>query len=97
MNDDNSLKLKARIAPHGNEDSIKTELKSDCNMCSPTGVRMVLLIASLEKWRLTNADVKAAFIQTVQAQRNVYAIPPKESTDDGFVWLLITVAYGLAN
>lgn len=29
MNDDKTWKLKARIAPHGNEDSIKDILKSD--------------------------------------------------------------------
>ena len=30
--DDSSLKLKSRIAPHGNEDSDKDDLKTDCSM-----------------------------------------------------------------
>lgn len=33
VNDDHTLKLKARIAPHANEDNQKGELKSDWAMC----------------------------------------------------------------
>ena len=46
-NDDKSLKLKARIAPHGNEDSMKADMKSECCICSPTGVRIVLTFAAI--------------------------------------------------
>lgn len=47
VNDDKSLKLKARIAPHGNEDSLKNELRSDCAMCPPIVIRIILSIAAL--------------------------------------------------
>lgn len=97
ITDDDGLKLKARIAPHGNEDSIKEDLKSDCNMCSPSGVRVVLCIASIKGWRITKADVKAAFLQTGQALRDVYVIPPRECTSKDVYWLLLTAAYGLVN
>ena len=97
LNDDNSLKLKARIAPHGNQDSMKTDLRSDCCMCSPTGLRIVLMIASLHKWKLAKADVKNAFLQTGLAERDVYVIPPKESYNRKSLWLLLTAAYGLVN
>lgn len=73
--DDKTLKLKPRIAPQGNEDSIKMDMRSDCNMCSPCSVRIVLSPASVKCWRVSNADVKAAFIETGQAQRDVYVIP----------------------
>lgn len=52
ISDDASLKLKARIAPHGNEDSFKFDLKSDCAMCSPCGMRIILSLSSLYKWSL---------------------------------------------
>lgn len=42
VSDDESLKLKARIAPHGNEDSMRYEMRSDCAMCAQMGVRMLL-------------------------------------------------------
>lgn len=98
VNDDKSLKLKARIAPHGNEDSIKNELRSDCAMCPPLGVRIILSIATLFAWILTAIDVKTAFLQTGRAERDVYVIPPTESTDRGSkMWLLLCAAYGLIN
>lgn len=46
LNDDLSLKLKARIAPHGNEDNDKDVMKTDCCMCFPLGIRVVLSISS---------------------------------------------------
>lgn len=46
INEDKPMKLKARIAPHGNEDSLKSVLKSDCCICCPTGLRIVVMISS---------------------------------------------------
>lgn len=65
IEDDDSLRLKARIAPHGNEDKIKQSLKSDCAMCSPTGIRIFLSITAIRRWPLVKADVKAAFCRLV--------------------------------
>lgn len=95
---DSSLKLKARIAPHRNEDDLKNVLKSDCTTCPPTGLRIVQPIASLLGWKLYKADVKAAFLQTGTASRDVYVKPPKESRmRSTHMWLLLTSAYGLVN
>jgi len=41
QNEDGSLKLKARITPHGNEDDLKIVLPLDCAICPPTGMRIV--------------------------------------------------------
>lgn len=46
--DDASLKLKARIVPHGSEGQLKPNLKSDCSMCAPHGVRLLLELAVLK-------------------------------------------------
>ena len=97
MNDDKALKLKARIAPHGNEDSLKHDLRSDCCVWPLTGIRLLLSMASLRKWRITKMDVESAFLQTGDANRNVYVVPPRESKNRSFYWLLLTAAYGLVN
>lgn len=47
VNDDHTLMLKARIAPHGNEDRLKNDLCTDCCMCPPTGIRIVLIMAAI--------------------------------------------------
>ena len=64
QNDEGSLKLKARIAPHGNEDDLKDVLSKDCMPCPPTGIRILESLASLFGWPVYRADVKAAFLQT---------------------------------
>lgn len=98
VKDDKSLKLKARIAPHGNENSLKNELKSDFAMCPPLGIRIILSIATIFSWILTAIDVKTAFLQTGQAGRDVYVIPPAKSSDRvPKMWLLLCAAYGLIN
>lgn len=97
-NDDGSFKLKARIAPHGNEDALREQLSSDCATCPPVGLRLVESIASLKGWTLHKADVKSAFLQTGPAQRDVYVKPPRESgMKSTHFWLLLTAAYGLVN
>lgn len=95
--DDKKLMLKARIAPHGNEDSLKDELRSDRSMCAPTFVRILLSLSTMFKWRLTKIDVKSAFLQTGSAERDVYVRPPHESAIKSHYWLLLTAAYGLVN
>lgn len=59
--DDQNLNVKARIAPHGNEDSLRIVLRSDCSVYSPVRVRILLSTAALQKWRIMKLDVKAAF------------------------------------
>ena len=96
--DDGSLKLKARIAPHGNEDDMRRILSKDCTTCPPTGLRIVESIASLKGWKIKKADVKAAFLQTGAATRDVYVKPPREcGMKSTHMWLLLTAAHGLVN
>ena len=64
QNDDQSLKLKARIAPHGNEDSDKENLHTECCMCPPLGIRIISTTATVRGWRIVRADAKSAFLQT---------------------------------
>lgn len=97
VEDDGSLKLKARIAPHGNEDSEMHDLRRDCAMCPPTGMRIIFFMAACKRWRLVKADSKMAFHQTGLANRQVYVHPPKESRRKGELWLLMVAGYGLVN
>lgn len=97
MNDDATLKLKARIAPHGNEDSDKDQMRTDCCMCSPLGIRVVISVSVYKKWRIIRIDVKTAFLQTGRASRKVYVIPPRECRQRDVLWLLLAAAYGLEN
>ena len=96
INDDHSLKLKARISLHGNEDTQKELCKTDCSMCSPIGITVVLTTAVVRKWVFEKANVGLAFLCTGPSGRHVLAKLPKESKDTLHYWLLVA-AYGLLN
>lgn len=96
--DSESLKLRARIAPYGNEDAARTDLRRDCSMCASSGVRLLVAIEVLMHWRIVNLNVKSADLQAGRPTRDVYVIPPVESKDYGkCMWLLRTETYGLVN
>lgn len=96
-NDDGSLKMKARIAPHGNKDKDRSDLKTDSATCPPTGIRVLLSIATFMKWPITKIDFTSAYLQTGDARRDVYVVPPRECEDRSKYWLLKAAAYGLVN
>lgn len=67
-------------------------------MCPPTGIRVLVSIASLFGWRLTKVDAKPASLQTGKGIIDAYVCPPRESTDKSrFLWLLPAAMYGLRN
>ena len=96
--DDGTKLLKARIAPHGNEDSEKDGLKTDSATCPPVGIRIVCSTATVKKWPVVKIDFKTSFLQTGSATRDVYMIPPRECFPrTRHYWLLLAAAYGLVN
>ena len=95
--DDGSLTCKARIAPHGNEDRDRLNLKTDSACCPPIGIRVLFSVCQLYRWHLSKIDIKGAFLQSGNAQRDVYVIPPRECYDRQFIWLLTVATYGLVN
>lgn len=93
--DDSTLMCKARIAPHGNEDREKENLRTDSASCPPLGIRMLFSLCAIMKWYLSKVDAKSAFLQSGSASREVYVVPPRECNESRFVWLLTVATYGL--
>ena len=48
------------------------------------------------KWQLRSLDIKTAFLQGKQIQRNVFLLPPKEANTNN-LWHLKKYVYGLAD
>lgn len=92
-----SLKLKARIAPQGNEYTDKQLMRTECSVCAPVGIRVVTTVAIFRGWHEIRIDLKKAFLQTGPAQRDVYVIPPTECRHRDELWLLLAAAHGLVN
>lgn len=76
--DNGSIKLKTRIAFHGNEEDVRHILSKDCTTCPPTGLCILESVESLNGWTLYKADVKAVCLHAGEAQRVVYVRPLKK-------------------
>lgn len=95
--DDGTKIMKARIAPHGNKDSDKNIYKIDSTSCPPVVIRCLHSISTINQWPMMKIDFKSAFLQTGEALRDVYVIPPRECHTRSHYWLLLAASYGLVN
>lgn len=59
--DERFLRLKALITPYCNEDSRKHAHRSDCSICSPVGIRIIVSMAEFRKWRLSKPVLLVCF------------------------------------
>ena len=89
--------MKSRIAPYGNEDEEKANLKTGSSQCAPTGIRIFLSISTIKKWPLSKIKFTSAFLQTGAAKCDVYVVPPREFRCKSFYLLLLTSSYGLVD
>lgn len=97
IQDDTSIMIKARIAPHGNKDKEKHTVKSDFAVCPSLQIRTLLSIANIFKRTQARIEVKSTFLRTGEAERDIYVEPPRECKNRSLYWLLLTAAYGLVN
>ena len=56
---------------------------------------MILSLASTYNWKITTTDIKYAFLQGRELDREVFLKPPKEAEVAGKVWKLKRCLYGL--
>ena len=73
------------------------DLRKDSAACPPLGMRILLSTSVLCNFFITKVDIKSAFLQSGEAQRDVYVVPPRESAKKYFYWLLKVASYGLVN
>ena len=57
-------------------------------------LRVVLSVVAQKKWKLNSIDIKAAFLQGENIDRELYVLPPKEANTDK-IWLLKRCTYRL--
>ena len=85
--------VKARLVVRGFEED--ENIQSDSPTAAKSTLRLVTALASNEKWKLETIDIKAAFLQGKDVERDIYVIPPKDFKEEGVIWKLNKVAYGL--
>ena len=86
---------KARLVVRGYEETNKS--RSDSPTCIRDNVRLMLAISLAREWEIQSLDIKAAFLQGKQIDRDLFLTPPKEFRKKGKIWKLKKVVYGLSD
>ena len=85
--------IKARLVCRGFEEMVKVQADS------PTGsketLHMLLALAATNDWTVKSGDVKNAYLQRAQLDREVYMEAPAEAKKEGMVWKLDKAVYGM--
>lgn len=84
---------KARLVARGFEEEMP-DWEKDAPTCNAELLKLCLTIIKLKKWNCYTLDVKTAYLQGDQIQREVYLKPPVEGDWNG-LWKLKKTVYGL--
>ena len=87
------LEVKARLTARGFQE--QDEYPKESPTMQKYSLRALLTIASAKGWPIETVDVKSAFLQGTQLEREVFVKPPKESNTPNKLWLLNKCLYGL--
>ena len=99
---DGQLMLKCRIVGKGFQEMYDDKLRRDSPTCSQLLVNLVCSLASSKKMKLKAGDVKGAFLQGVQIDRELYFRMPRNMgsvklkyTEPGSLFRLKKAIYGV--
>ena len=84
--------VKARLVAKGFQEN--EEIRKDSPTCLKTSLRLTFCVAASNKWTVKVLDIKSAFLQGRDIDREVYVKPPVEA-GKGIVWRLKKTIYGL--
>lgn len=79
--ENDQVRLRALISTHISANSMKEKLKTYCCIYSPDSIRVVSSFSNLNRLKLAKANVKYAFMNSGSAERNMYVITLRESSD----------------
>ena len=85
---------KARLVVKGFEKLRKDEILKDSPTYSKENLRVMFSGIAQKIWKLNSLDIKAAFLQGENVDRELHVLPPKEANTDK-IWLLKKSTHGL--
>ena len=84
---------KARLCIRGDLERGKENIRSDSPTASKEAIKLALIIAANEGFKVKSGDIKSAYLQGELMERKVFVKPPKEANVNGKLWLLLQGAY----
>lgn len=94
---DGMLVQKARLVARGFEEAENELLAKDSPTCGKESLKVVLAVMAQNNWQPHSMDIKTAFLQGQEIDRQVYIKPPKEANVTGKLWQLKKCVYGLGD
>ena len=78
---DDKMKLKSRLVSKGFEEDCLEEIPKYSPTINRSSLRAVLSVIVQHNWSVNTIDIKTAFLQGEEFERNVYIkLPPEAST-----------------
>ena len=88
---------KARMCIRGDLEKGKEAIRSDSPTASKEAIKLALIIAANEGFKVQTGDIKSAYLQGDVLDREIYVRPPPEADAHGKLWLLLQGAYGIVD
>ena len=87
--------VKARMCIRGDLEKNKEYVRADSPSAGKETLRLALMIAANEGFSVKGADIKSAYLQGQELDRQIFVRPPPEADAEGKLWLLKKAAYGV--
>ena len=91
--DGQKQKVKGRLVAKGFQE--KESPQSDSPTMLRESMKMFFSVAANKDFELRKIDIRAAFLQAKQLDRDVFLRPPKDIRKEGMIWKLKKLLYGL--
>ena len=85
--------VRARLTARGFQES--TDVPTESPTMHKSSLRLALGVAAANGWSIGTTDIRSAFLQGSDLDREVYVQPPKEAYMEGKLWRLNKCLYGL--
>ena len=85
---------KARLVAKGYEEKTSHSVRKDSPTCLKENLRILFVVAATLGWKVKSLDVRSAFLQGKEIERDVFLKPPEEA-DTLKLWKLKKALYGL--
>ena len=89
--------IKARLCIRGDQEPDKHNIPTDSPTVNKVNIKLFYLLAASLRWTIQTADVKSAFLQGSELDRDIFVRPPKEVRVPGMLWKMVKRAYGFVD
>ena len=89
------VKTKDRLVVRGFEEIGKDDIPKDSRTCANESLKTIFSISAQKNWVPYSMDIKTAFLQGSEIERDIFVKPPKEAATKGKVWHLEKCVYRL--